>query len=170
MEMKIGSYVQRWLAKIGRYKYAAFVLLFGIILMCLPRTHTEKPQEETAVQVIPAADFELELERLLSQIEGAGRVEVLLSLQSDMQYSYHQDMQSNTTSDTVQMQTQTVFYREDGNELPVLAGTEYPVYRGAVIVCEGADSASVQLHMIRAVSNLTGLGTDHITVIKMNTK
>jgi stage III sporulation protein AG len=46
--------------------------------------------------------------------------------------------------------------------------TIYPVYQGALVVCEGADSATVRLEIIRAVAGLTGLSTDKIVVAKMN--
>ena len=39
--------------------------------------------------------------------------------------------------------------------------------RGAVVVCDGADSATVRLRIMQAVSALTGLGSDKISVIKM---
>ena len=54
-----------------------------------------------------------------------------------------------------------------GTELPVVVQTIGPTYQGALIVCEGADSAQVQLNMVNAVSSLTGLGADKITVMKM---
>ena len=37
---------------------------------------------------------------------------------------------------------------------------------GAVIVCEGADSAAVQLRITQAVGTYTGLGSDRITILK----
>ena len=40
-------------------------------------------------------------------------------------------------------------------------------YRGAIVVCQGADSASVRLSVIEAVAKVTGLGTDRISVLKM---
>ena len=42
-----------------------------------------------------------------------------------------------------------------------------PTYLGAVIVCQGADSASVRLAIVEAVGSVTGLSTDKITVLKM---
>ena len=42
----------------------------------------------------------------------------------------------------------------------------YPVFQGALVVCEGADQAQVRLAMTQAVSALTGLGTDRITICK----
>ena len=37
---------------------------------------------------------------------------------------------------------------------------------GAVIVCPGADSASVRLRITEAVGTYTGLGSDRITILK----
>ena len=42
-----------------------------------------------------------------------------------------------------------------------------PTYRGAVILCQGADNAQVRLSIVEAVSNATGLSTDKISVLKM---
>ena len=39
-------------------------------------------------------------------------------------------------------------------------------YAGAVVVCEGADSAAVRLELTQAVSALTGLPSDRITIVK----
>jgi hypothetical protein len=38
---------------------------------------------------------------------------------------------------------------------------------GAVVVCQGADSASVRLAVAQAVRCYTGLGADHVEIFKM---
>lgn len=38
---------------------------------------------------------------------------------------------------------------------------------GVVVVCGGADDASVRLDIIRAVSSYTGFGSDKITILKL---
>ena len=55
----------------------------------------------------------------------------------------------------------------DGSDVPVVRQTVYGQYRGALIVCGGADSPSVRLQLVNAVAGLTGLPSDKITVIKM---
>ena len=45
--------------------------------------------------------------------------------------------------------------------------TMEPTFMGAIIAAEGADQASVRLDLVNAVSSLTGLGADRITVIKL---
>ena len=39
-------------------------------------------------------------------------------------------------------------------------------YRGAVVVCDGADAPQVQLAVTQAVAQFTGLSTDRISVLK----
>ncbi len=38
---------------------------------------------------------------------------------------------------------------------------------GIVIVCEGAEDAEVQLHLLQAIRSYTGFGSDRITILKM---
>ena len=42
-----------------------------------------------------------------------------------------------------------------------------PSYRGAIILCQGADDPTVRYSLIQAVASITGLRTDRITVVKM---
>lgn len=48
--------------------------------------------------------------------------------------------------------------------LTVAPGTER--WEGAVVVCEGADSAAVRLTLTQALRALTGLPSDRITIVK----
>ena len=42
-----------------------------------------------------------------------------------------------------------------------------PTYLGAIIICEGADDANIRLAVVDAVSKVTGLGANRISVLKM---
>lgn len=50
---------------------------------------------------------------------------------------------------------------------PAVQSTVYPTYQGALVVCDGAERASVRLAVTQAVSSLTGLGSNKIAVVKM---
>ena len=56
--------------------------------------------------------------------------------------------------------------RGSGYEDVVVTEQTYPVYQGAVIVCQGAGDSGVHLAVVQAVSVLTGLGSDKITVVQ----
>ena len=51
-------------------------------------------------------------------------------------------------------------------EETVVTRTAYPTYRGALVVCQGGDRADVKLAVTEAVSALTGLSSDRVTVAK----
>ena len=53
----------------------------------------------------------------------------------------------------------------DGDQTVVIQ-TQYPTYRGALVVCQGGDRAEVKLAVTEAVAALTGLSADRITVAK----
>lgn len=154
---------QRINALFGKYKYPILVVLVGLGLMLLPgKTETKtitKPEETVQVQ-----DLETRLAAILSQIEGMGRVQVLLTEESGREILYQTDIQSDTdrrTEDTVLV--------EDASrvEQGLVRQTLEPQYRGAVILCQGADQPSVRLAIVEAVRCVTGLGADRITVLNM---
>ena len=68
------------------------------------------------------------------------------------------------TSDAVE-QTVTLG-RGSGTQDVVVTRERYPSYQGAVVVCEGAGDAAVRLALTEAVSALTGLSADRISIVQ----
>ena len=163
---QVKQWFQSIIGKLKKYKYTALLLLVGIGLMLLPIEHSEEPEADDPVMYVEEA-LQEQMEEVLSQVDGVGKVRVLLTLESGAVTSYQEDVEITSNAEETQRQTQTVLISTDNGEAPVTTKTVYPTYKGAVIVCEGADRASVKLNLVQAVSSLTGLSTDHITVIKM---
>ena len=55
-----------------------------------------------------------------------------------------------------------------GSQEPVEVQSLGPTYRGALVVAQGGDDPQIRLELSMAVSALTGLGSDRITVCKGN--
>lgn len=148
---------------IKKYRYVLLVLLVGLTLMALPEG---KEQESPApVQTQPREQsLQQQLETLLAHLEGAGKVKVLLTQSAGEQVLYQTD--EDRTSDSIRRET--VIVTDSGRgEAGLVCQTLPPVYLGAVVLCQGADSAGVRLAVIEAVSRATGLGTHNIAVLKM---
>ena len=95
---------------------------------------------------------------------GAGSVRVLLSGQT----SEITRFQTDETSDGENLRQETVLITGDNRvQTALVRQTEAPTYRGAIIVCQGADSPAVRLAIVKAVAAATGLTTNRITVLKM---
>lgn len=163
--MEVTSVFEKATALLVKYRYAACILLVGIALMLLP-TGTEPREEPSAESTATqeTAPVEEQLAALLSKIQGAGRVEVMLSYASGAETRYQQNQE--TDGDGIRSDTVTVT-DADRNESALVTRVDPPVYLGAIVVCQGADSAAVRLAIVEAVSKYTGLGADEIAVLKM---
>lgn len=148
-----------------KYGYVALILAVGIVLMLIPEGDTEEkaPVESTAVTQ-PTQSTQEALEEILSQIEGAGKVKVLLTIAEGELTLYQSD--ESTASDSVKIET-VIITDADKAQYGLVRQVKPAVYLGAVIVCQGADSAAVRLAVTEAVADATGLTTDKITVLKM---
>ena len=161
-----------------KYKFAVLILLLGIALLLLPssqketKTQTTEAPQTTEDDDAYAAQTEQRLTEMLSNIEGAGKVEVMLTLRTGSRTRYLTDTQnSEETSDSGTQRTseqKTVILSEgSAYDKAAVSAVDYPLFQGALIVSEGADSASVKLALTQAVAALTGLSSDQITVVKM---
>ena len=149
-----------------KYRYALLVLLVGAVLLLWSSDNTPDQGSAAAAQTDQVTVTE-ELTKILSQIRGVGRVEVMLSVAVGQEtiYVYDEDVRTGesgtTKKDTV------IITDKDRNESGLIKVVIPEQYLGAVVVCEGADQPAVKLAVVEAVSRATGLGADRITVQKM---
>ena len=162
--MNLQVQVKKLWALFQKYKLVLLVFAVGLVLLLWPNHSAQ-----TAVPV-SSEETEAELESVLSQIEGAGQVSVALTLKDGMERVYATDETSFQDGDGQEdQQTQTVILSTgSGTEAAVLVQQRYPTFQGAVVVCSGGGDAEVRLLITQAVSALTGLGTDRISVCKGN--
>ena len=153
---------------VGKYKYVLLILLLGILLMSLPEGSKESMQPEISVPAPVYASKAEELEAILSQFSGVGKVRVMLTEAAGSETIYQTDEDRSETSDAQNIRVETVIVSgSERTETGLVRTVVPPVYLGAIIVCQGGDSPAVRLSVAEAVSNVTGIGTDRITVLKM---
>ena len=157
---------QRINALFGKYKYPILVALVGLGLMLLPSE--QEPTEPVEPPRAVECSLEEKLEALLGRIEGAGQVSVLLTEKEGSQTLYQTDSQTDADESGSRRTDDTVLIEDENRtESGLVRQTLSPVYRGAVILCQGADDPSVKLAVVEAVRCVTGLGADQISVQKM---
>ncbi len=161
---------QKWKGALGKYQFACLILAVGVFLMLLPVGGRDGPEttgeRSGSGEVFDLAEFEEKLEHTLSKIEGAGNTRVVLTLDSGSRTVVAQDLEresggSNTT-------TVVTVGRGSGNQEVVPLQTVAPRFRGALVVCPGGGDAQTRLRLVQAVSALTGLGTDRISICEGN--
>ena len=130
---------------------------------------TEARQERDVVTLNQGSGYEdvVVTEQVLGRIRGVGQVQVMLTLKSGSSLQLAEN-RSDSLRDTEARQERDVVTLNQGSGYEDVVVTEqtYPVYQGAVIVCQGAGDSGVHLAVVQAVSVLTGLGSDKITVVQ----
>lgn len=119
-------------------------------------------------QVEHKLSVEEQLSEILSMVQGAGKVSVMLTVAQGEQTIYQTDTDTNSSGDNYGLRESTVIISDSArNEEGLIRQVDPPVYLGAVVVCQGADRPGVRLAIAEAVSKLTGLGADKISILKM---
>ena len=153
-----------------KYKYVLLVIAAGIVLLLLPLGGEENPtlggtesQTENGEETFRVEEMERRLEEALSMVDGAGEVTVVLTVKSGARQILAQDSsRSGEESST----STVVVSTGSGTEDAVVLQQVYPQYQGALVVCPGGGDPAVCLKLVDAVSALTGLGADKISICK----
>ena len=168
----LGVWGKKLAGTLEKYKFVFLILLVGVVLLMLPSFSGGSKEEryeaeETAKGMFDLEDMERRMEEALSQIDGAGQVQVVLTVRSGARQILAQDGKTTEKGDSIDSQVSTVIVsRGSGSEETVSLQEIAPQYQGALVVCPGGDDPAVQLKISEAVSALTGLGADRITICK----
>ena len=149
-----------------KYRAVGLVLLAGLLLLLLPTGKSSGQERQTSddTQLYSLEETEQRMAQLLGKMSGVGRVQVMLTLKTGPTLQLAQDMDLEQEEGSLR-QPVTV-NRGSGWQEALVTRQDYPVYQGAVVVCQGAGSSAVRLAVTEAVAALTGLSTEKITVVQ----
>ena len=139
------------------------IMFIGAVCLIFGSMHREKessePQKATVIETA-LPDTEERLAELLSQIEGAGQVSVMITYQDSGERVRATDSKTAENS----RETQTVMESESGGSHPFVVQEKTPKVQGVIIVADGGDSIAVQEKLKEAVSAALGVYPHNIVV------
>lgn len=148
-----------------KYRHAWLILAVGLLLMLLPSGQKKEPEPSAAE---PESTMEERLSDILSQMDGVGKARVMLTQSSGEEILYQTNENSSRTETTQNRQITVVTVTGSSREeAGLVRQINPPVYLGAIVVCQGAEDPVIRLAVVNAVSRVTGLGADRISVLKM---
>ncbi len=152
-----------------KYRYAVLVLIIGLVLIMIPTVNQEETNEPVLeTEAVKEISIQEKLTSLLSKIDGAGSVEVMLTVAEGEEIIYQENMDSSNDDDSSKINIDTVTVTDaQKNQTGLVRKVNPPKYLGALVLCQGADDPIVKLAIVDAVSKITGLGTNCISVLKM---
>lgn len=168
--MDIKLLQRKGLSFVKKNKYVILILLIGLFLMTIPTGKKENLSEKTQLksETEDKQTMAQQLELILAQVSGAGRVRVFLTEAAGERTVFQEDKNTTVNADTSTTQVKTiVISNANREESGLVQQVNPPTYLGAIVVCQGADDPCVQLAIVDAVSKVTGLGADRISVLKM---
>lgn len=149
--------------------------VIGIILISFSEFKTKatktvvenETEEKETVNTDYAKNLEERLTVLISSIENAGQVEVMITLKSTDESVYavnenikNDDRSNNYSSNYVIIDNKS---EKEGIKLKVLE----PEIRGVAVVCTGGDNPEVVSQITDTVSTVLGIGSNKVSVAKM---
>lgn len=137
------SNLNEFLKKYVNNKSVYIIIIIGIVFMFLPELGTQRKSDKKAPSYGAYSDEE-RLCGILSRIDGAGEVSVMITYYGTSSYDVAFEQKQNTASsdkETAQSTENSVIL-SDGT--PLVKGEVYPKAKGVVIVAEGAGGIQVR--------------------------
>ena len=125
------------------------ILIIGVVFIALSGLDLSDEKKDTG-GVCDYRDEEIRLSRILSQIEGAGEVSVMISYESTMEKDIAYDGQKERAVTS-------------GGDVMVKREI-YPRVKGVVIICDGGEIPAVRQKIKEAVIAVTGAGANRVCV------
>ena len=150
----------------------AVALILIVISELFTGEEIASPQENRSQY---AADYiektEKELCSILEEIDGAGKVEVMITLESCYENVYAKGYSSQSDEDELGAQSQlseeyVIVKSGSGTEECLVVKVYEPVVKGVAVVAEGADNAQVKKAITETVCALFDISTNKVSVIK----
>lgn len=148
----------------------ASALLLIMLTELKPEVREEQPaKRESAAAYADSycAETERRLAAFLEHVEGAGEVEVYLSVAGGEEYEYAEESRSSRTDNKKEEERKYVIVSGEGGKTALIERVRTPEITGAAILCSGGGEPEVQERIYRAVSAALELPTTKIYVTRI---
>ncbi len=185
MEQQTGRLMEELKRRLRGGKGRRLLLVVGFAGIALLALSEWIPTEtaDTKTSLSAEAYVQQTEERLcdiVSQIEGAGRCEVMVTLENGVEYIYATEQRNSSdrredTDDGASRLTQSdgsessvIVVDGDSGRSGLLVTELQPTVRGVVIVCEGGDREEVRSRIVEAVTVAMNLSAKRVCVTKLS--
>lgn len=128
---------------------------------------TKEIQTDTYTEEDYAEEAEQKLEKILGQMEGVGKADVMITLSSSSEKIIEKD-EETAKDETQSTKSETTVYEEtsDRGQTPYVSKELTPSVEGVVVLCEGGDEPVVIQQITEAVEALFSVESHKIKVVK----
>lgn len=144
------------------------IFIIGVVLVLTAQHHKDTDSGgSVSAFTSSAANVQDEEERLagmLAQIEGAGRVSVMITYESGAEKSLAYETKTSSRENSGERSEDRRAVTSGGE--PMVVKEVYPQVKGVIVAADGADSASVKAAIREAVTASLGVGAHRVCIFK----
>ena len=107
------------------------------------------------------SSLENKLENVLSNIDGAGKVNVAITVSSGYAFEYAYEETSKESLSGNSLSTSIVLVENE----PVVISETFPKIAGVLVIAEGGGKISVKLDILKSIQTLLDVANENITIL-----
>ncbi len=166
MKISIANFLQQIKSK--KWLEKAVVCLVGIIIVVLLFSSNKSTKNKVKTDAFSTNEYvttlESRLSKTLSEIDGAGKVEVMITVSSGMQTIHETETTITGNGQNATTTKKPVIV----SGKPVVIAEKYPEIVGVVIVSPGASQLRIKMQLSLAVSTALGIPENKIQIFTAN--
>lgn len=164
--------------KLNLDKKSILVIIIGIVgvlLLVLSElipsvTESEEAKSENEAFAVSYSEYEKDvedrLESIISEIDGAGSVRVMVTLDCSVESVYAQTEKSST-EESGSYENEYVIIKNNDGENGILLKTTQPQIRGVAVVCTGGNSQVVRQNVTNTITAVLGVSAARVSISAM---
>ncbi len=156
----------------------AICLIVAVIGIYLSGTekNTKTNTEEKTVSQTNTDVYEEKLKAVLSEINGAGKVDVMITYNSSSEIitantttvSSDKTNSSDRSAESKNETVSPVLINQSGTTTPLIVKEILPDVKGVIVIAEGADDIKVRLNLVNAVCTALAVDADKVEIFTKN--
>lgn len=145
----------------AEYLIIAFAIIAILIIFASGISESKVETEDKMVTYIET--LENKLSTKLSQINGAGKVSVIISVKEGMITEIATEKKTVTEAGLIKIEETPVLV----SGKPIVLVEKYPDITGVVIIAKGANDLNVRIALLSATQTILGVTSDKIEILTM---
>ena len=169
--------MQELIEKIKNDKKLLIIILIGLagaVMLVFSETgdslsDSEITETTTVSAMCATTDIESvleeKLESIISQVKGAGKTSVTVTVNSSGEYVYAENTKKESDGNSSSHDSEIVIYKsQSGIDSGLVLSIRSPDILGVAVVCEGGESSVVKAEITKLITSLFGIGSDRVYV------
>lgn len=162
---KINGFIDR-IKKDKKALLIISVALLGMMLILFSGEDSKEFKDSQLSEVVYSSEeYEEKLSKLVSEIDGVGRVSVMITFESGEENVFASDDEEFIREEEKKTKKDYIIIDTEKGETGLKIKSVYPKIKGVAVVCEGASDPVVREQIVSVITALFDISSKNISVV-----